>query len=150
MKAAFYKATRPGLAGLYNWLVRKVDGSVYSHMEVVFSDGVCGSSSFMDGGVRLKSFIPDPEKWDVIDLDPARFDEAFARAWFEEHQGMKYDWAGNLRFVWHWWPSMKSRRFCTSAGASALRVQPLDKPWWYGPRKLFEYLRTWKGTSDTP
>lgn len=142
MRAAFYRGTRPGVAGIYNRLVRLVDGSEYSHMEVVFSDGTCASASFMDGGVRFRDPIDfDPAKWDLIDLDPARYDEAYARQWFVDHEGMKYDWPGNLKFVWHWWPSMPSRRFCTSAGASALRVAPEDKPYWYGPRKLFETIQ---------
>lgn len=42
-------------------------GSIYSHCELVV-DGLCYSSSAMDGGVRSKHIYLDPEKWDVIDL----------------------------------------------------------------------------------
>ena len=146
MKAAFYKATRPGLAGIYNRLVRLVDGGPYSHAELVFSDGMWASSSYMDGGVRFKYPAEmSPEKWDVFELDPTRFDEATARAWFIKNNGAPYDIAGNLKFVWHWWPASRTRWFCTSALAAALGVQPIAKPWWYGPAKLAAVLAPWKG-----
>lgn len=67
MKLALYKSTRPGLPGLYNRLVRWWTDSEYSHCELVFSDGMCGSSSWLDGGVRLKRIELDPDHWDVID-----------------------------------------------------------------------------------
>lgn len=140
MRAAFYKGTRPGLVGVYNRLVRAVDGGPYSHAELVFSDGLAASSSFMDGGVRFKQIEFDPAKWDFADLDPRRFDEGMARLWFIEHEGTPYDLAGNLKFVWHWWPASEWRYFCTSAMAAALSLPPLEKPWWYGPRKLHEAL----------
>lgn len=145
MRAAFYKGTRDGVPGLYNRLVRWIDGGPYSHAELVFSDGMWASSSFMDSGIRFKYPAEmNPEKWDLFDLDPARFDEAVARAWFIEHNGAGYDVAGNLKFVWHWWPASKVKWFCTSAMAAALRVQPVDKPWWYGPAKLAAVLAPWR------
>lgn len=139
MRLAFYKATRPGLAGLYNRAVRSIDGGPYSHAELMFSDGVCASSSWMDGGVRFKVFEPSADKWDIVDLAD-HFDERQARGWFEQHAGARYDLAGNLKFIWHWWPASKSRWFCTSAIAAALALPPAKKPWWYGPRKLHAAL----------
>lgn len=136
MRAAFYKGTRPGFSGLYNRVVRLVDGGPYSHAELIFSDGMAASSSLVDGGVRFKRIAFDPARWDIVDLDPAQFDEAAARAWFTKHQGAPYDLAGNLKFVWSWWPASKTAWFCTSSIAAALRLPPVEKPWWYGPRKL--------------
>ena len=78
MKAAFYKATRPGLQGLYSRAARAVDRGPYSHCELVFSDGLSGSASYIDGGVRLKRIDFDPEHWDFIEL-PAHLEPA-ARA----------------------------------------------------------------------
>ena len=132
MKLAFYKGTRPGLAGLYNRLVRLVDGSIYSHAEVVFSDGMAASSSQMDGGVRFKAITFDPAKWDLIDA-PTWFDEPQARAWFVAHEGAAYDLAGNLRFLLPFWPHSESRWFCTEAIAASAG---LPKPEGFGPRKL--------------
>ena len=54
MKAAFYKATRPGWQGIYSRAVRWIDRGPYSHAELVFSDGLSASASYIDGGVRLK------------------------------------------------------------------------------------------------
>lgn len=132
MKVALYTATRPGIPGLYNRLVRLVDGSRFSHAELVFDDGVCWSSSYMDGGVRRKLIELDPAKWHVIEL-PANADANRARDWFERHEGAGYDLGGNLRFVWRWWPQSRSRWFCTEAIAAALG---LPTPEDYGPRRL--------------
>jgi hypothetical protein len=136
MQLALYKATRPGLAGVYNRLVRWVDGGPYSHAELVLSDGTAWSASYMDGGVRAKRIDFDPAKWDLVPLHG--FDEAKARAWFEQHSGAGYDLAGNLKFVLRWWPHSKARWFCTEAIAAALKLP--GKPHWYGPRKLADYL----------
>ena len=138
MKLAFYKGTRTGLAGLYNRLVRLIDGSIYSHAEVVFSDGMAASSSYMDGGVRFKTISFDPAKWDLVDA-PAWFDEDRARAWFVAHDGAAYDLAGNLRFVLPFWPHSRSKWFCTEAIAasggpaeSRGHSAPEDWPCWQG------------------
>jgi hypothetical protein len=138
MRIAFYTATRPGLAGFYNRLVRLVDGSPYSHAELVLSDGTCWSASYMDGGVRRKRISFDPAKWELLEVPGA--DEDQARAWFEAHDGAGYDLGGNLKFVWGWWPHSKSRWFCTEAIAAALQLP--GKPHWYGPRKLAEIAPT--------
>jgi hypothetical protein len=132
LRLALYKGTRPGLAGVYNRLVRWVDGGPYSHAELVFSDGTAWSASYMDGGVRAKRITFGPDKWDLLPLPG--FDEAKARAWFDRHSGAGYDLAGNLKFVIGWWPHSGSRWFCTEAIAAALGLP--GKPHWYGPQKL--------------
>ena len=138
MKLACYTATRPGLAGIYNRLVRLIDGGPFSHCELIFSDGMCASSSFEDGGVRYKQMTPDPAKWEVRDL-PADMDEAAARAWFDQHLGAGYDIAGNLRFVLHWWPHSRSRWFCSEAIGAALG---LPTPENLGPNGLAAALES--------
>jgi len=136
MKLALYTATRPGLAGIYNRLVRLIDGGPFSHCELIFSDGMCASASFIDGGVRYKEMTPDPAKWEVRDL-PSDFDEAAARAWFDAHLGAGYDIAGNLRFVFRWWPHSKTKWFCSEAIAAALGLpEPAD----LGPNGLANIL----------
>ena len=86
-----------------------------------------------EGGKRIDF---DPAKWELLEVPGA--DEAQARAWFEAHDGAGYDLAGNLKFVWSWWPHSKSRWFCTEAIAAALGLP--GKPHWYGPRKLAEAM----------
>ncbi len=82
MQAAFYKATRPGLQGIYSRAVRWIDRGPYSHAELVFSDGLSASASWMDGGVRFKRIDYDPERWDFVTLPDSL--EPQARAWFAE------------------------------------------------------------------
>lgn len=138
LRVAFYKGTRPGIPGLYNRLVRLIDGGPFSHCELIFSDGMCASSSFMDGGVRYKQMTPDPAKWEIRDLS-SPFDEATARAWFDQHNGAGYDLAGNLRFVFRWWPHSRSRWFCSEAIGAALG---LSTPENLGPNGLASVLQS--------
>lgn len=134
--AAFYKGTRPGLGGLYNRIVRWWDKGKYSHCELVFSDGVSASASFLDGGVRFKHIEFSEARWDAVALD-GRMEEA-AREWFEEHAGAKYDLLGNLRFFFGFLPDNKNRWFCSEAIAAALGK---SEPWRYGPNGLIASLR---------
>jgi len=119
-KAAFYKGTHPGMAGVYNRLVRWWTRSPYSHVELVFSDGQAGSSSAMDGGVRLKAIDFDPAKWDFVEL-PAHLEPA-ARKWFEDHRGAAYDYWGNVHFVLSPIGDALRNWFCSKADAAALGI----------------------------
>lgn len=65
--------------------------SAYSHCELVV-DGLCYSSSAMDGGVRVKAIDLDPEKWDLIDLPWA--DGSQIVAYFRETDHHRYGWIG--------------------------------------------------------
>lgn len=120
MKAAFYKGTRPGLAGIYNILVRWWTRSPYSHCELVFKDGQAASASFLDHGVRFKQISFDPDHWDMFDL-PDRL-EAKARAWFVIHDGDEYDLLGNAHFIIGPVGDEKAQWFCSEAIAAALGI----------------------------
>lgn len=135
MRIAFYKVNRPGLQGLYSRLARWVDGGRYSHVELIFSDGVSASSSFIDGGVRFKSIDYDPEHWDFLDV-PAEAELA-ARKWFLDHMGDGYDLIGTARFVAWFIKHNKRRWFCSEAVAAALGM---PEPWRYGPCGLHAAL----------
>ena len=128
MQAAFYKATRPGLQGLYSRAVRCIDRGPYSHCELVFSDGMCGSASWVDGGVRLKRIDFDPDHWDILQLPQDL--EAYARDWFERNDGAPYDLAGNIRFILPALPDSANGWFCSEAFGAALRWR---EPWRNGP-----------------
>lgn len=128
MRLALYKSTRPGFQGIYSCITRWVDGGPYSHCELIFSDGLSASASFIDGGVRFKRIDYDSAHWDFIDL-PASMEPA-ARQWFADHAGAGYDLIGNLRFVAWFIPHSKSRWFCSEAIAAALGM---PDPWRYGP-----------------
>ena len=134
-RAAFYKGTKTGLAGIYNRLVRWIDKGQFSHCELIFSDGLSASASYMDGGVRFKQINFDPALWDFIDLPPEK--EAAARQWFRDHLGQGYDLAGNIHFILGPVSDSKSKWFCSEAAAAALGM---DDPWRYGPNGLATVL----------
>lgn len=66
-------------------------GSPYSHCELVV-DGLCYSSSAMDGGVRCKAIDLDPDKWDVLELPWA--DASQIVSYFYETDHHRYGWFG--------------------------------------------------------
>lgn len=134
--AAFYKGTRPGLAGIYNRLVRWIGRGPYSHCELIFSDGLAASASWMDGGVRFKRIEFDPEHWDFIGLDPAK--EVAARLWFAEHDGWGYDLMGNLRFLCGIVRESADRWYCNEALGASLGM---PDPWRLEPNGLAVVLK---------
>lgn len=137
--AAFYKGTRPGLAAIYSVGVRMIDRGPYSHCELVFSDGVSASASFIDDGVRFKRIDYDPANWDFLEIpDPTGAIERFARAWFEKHKGYKYALIGNLHFILGFLRDSETRKFCSEALAASLG---LSDAWRYGPNGLYALLR---------
>jgi hypothetical protein len=131
MILASFKGNRSGLAALFSIVVRWWLGGRYSHTELIFSDGLAGSSSAQDGGVRLKRITFDPDRWDFIEVDG---DEAKARQWFEDHAGQGFDYLGLLGFVWRRSTQVKARFFCSESVAAALgfdephRMDPCTLP----------------------
>lgn len=131
-RAAFYKGTRPGLPGIYNRTVRWGRQSPHSHAELIFSDGVAASASYMDGGVRFKEIDFNPDHWDFVEL-PAHLEPA-ARQWFIEHEGEEYDLMGNAFFILSIFTQSDGKLFCSEAIAAALGF---DEPWRFDPAILF-------------
>ncbi|MRW86774.1 hypothetical protein GJ698_22135 [Pseudoduganella sp. FT26W] len=132
---AFYKGTRPGLSGIYSRAVRGWEGGRYSHCELVFSDGVSASASFVDGGVRFKRIEYDPANWEYLPLPAAL--EGEARQWFAEHEGEAYDILGNVHFVIGFVPQARRKKFCSEAVGAALGV---PDAWRFGPNALSALL----------
>ena len=139
MKATFYKGTRPGLQGIYSRAVRWIDRGPYSHCELIFRDGLSGSASYIDGGVRVKAidYSKHPEHWDFMAL-PGELED-YARDWFEFNMGLPYDLMGNVRFLLPWLSDSEKGWFCSEAMAAALR---LKEPWRFGPNGLSALLRS--------
>lgn len=137
MQAAFYNGTRPGFQGIYSRAVRWIDRGPYSHCELVFSDGMSGSASYIDGGVRFKQIDYNPAHWDFLDLPPSL--EPYARDWFERNMGAPYDLMGNVRFVLPFLPDSQRGWFCSEAIAAALGWA---EPWRFGPNGLSALLRS--------
>lgn len=131
MIVAFYKGTRPGLAGIYNRGVRVMTKSNYSHCEAIFSDGWSASASFMDHGVRFKKIDYDPAKWDFIRLPD--WMEKSAREWFEAHKGQGYDVLGNVHFAMPIIGDDKNKWCCSEALGAAFGVH---EAWRFHPGAL--------------
>lgn len=129
MKLAFYKGT----GYWFDRITRFVTRGRFSHVELVFSDGVAASASFRDKGVRFKRIEFDPARWvfrelDVSDpalrallgtWDQAALEEA-ARAWFSDNEGAPYDVLGLAGFVWRRITGLRRARFCSEAVMEAL------------------------------
>jgi hypothetical protein len=129
--AAFYKGTRPGVAGLYSRGVRFWMRGPYSHCEAVYSDGESASASFEDDGVRFKTIAYDPARWDFVRL-PAHL-ELPSRQWFVDHDGELYDLRGNMHFVLGPVQESRNRKFCAEALAASLGI---PDAWRFDPNAL--------------
>ena len=139
-KIAFYKGTRPGVAGIYNRLGRWLDHGPYSHAELVFNDGMSASASFMDKGVRFKAIgYSSVDCWDFAPVPPQY--ELAARVWFLEKNGAAYDLMGNINAAFGFVPHSEDKWFCSEAIADALG---LADSWRYKPNGLRAVLKELK------
>lgn len=136
MKVAFYSGIKKGIPGLYNRAVKLIDKGEYSHCELVFSDGVSASASFMDKGVRFKEINYNTPDWTVIEIEG--YDEVKAREFFEKYNGYRYDVLGNLRFLLGFIKESKNKFFCSEVIMGALGY---DEPWRFGPNGVYSLLK---------
>lgn len=119
MKAAFFKGTRPGIAGVYNALGRALDHGPYSHTEMLLNNGYSASSSFLDHGVRIKYIgYSSVNNWDFIQV-PDRYNDA-AEAWAKKFNGTPYDVLGNLRFFCGFVREHPRHWFCSESNLEML------------------------------
>lgn len=133
MLVAFYK----GKKRLFNSFVAWWTVGPYSHAEAVFESQtnvanmkLCGSSSFMDGGVRLKWIELDPEHWDILDVPT--IGGCRVMDWFRMHRGEKYDVLGLLSTsspIRH----SRGRWFCNEAIGTAAGLQDA---WRFNPNSF--------------
>jgi len=172
MLIANYKATRPGLQGLFNRIIRLRLRSQYSHSEIVFEpgDGVghlmpdgtaepdqggalwCASSVAAEALPAFSTRRPGKTggvRFKRVALKPSHWDlvrldcdPVAAAQWFKAHEGELYDWQLILGFV-SWLIPQKSRRWtCSEACAAALGV-PKDDAWRFDPVNLRASLWVW-------
>lgn len=134
MQVAYYK----GRTRFFNRAVSWWLCGPYSHTELVLDevDGLsqCGSSSFMDGGVRIKWMVLDPAHWDLVDVDG---DYVKALQWFRDHRADQYGLLGLLGFVWRRGTRDKNKPICSGAIAAALGFRD---PWRFEPMTLWSAL----------
>lgn len=118
---AFYKAK---YGDVFDKIISKFTFSPYSHCELIFSDGVCASSSPRDGGVRFAN-INFGEHWDVFDLDES-LSELDARLWFGFYDGEAYDFLGAIGSAVGLPFHSDNKKFCSLACASALKLRKIN------------------------
>lgn len=141
MKIAFYKGTRPGLQALFSIGVRFWCRGPYSHCEVILTqraDGMalCGTSSFLDGGVRTKLITLDPNHWDILDVPCVKY--SVVTQWFEANKGKPYDIMGLVRFLIGPLPADRGKYFCSEAIATAIGV---NEGWRFDPNTLYQLCK---------
>jgi len=113
-KLAFYV----GRGSFVDWAIRKGTRSRYSHVEMVDTNGVCWSSSEVDGGVRGKFIDLNSGNWEVIDIPWAKVGSI---DFIKQRKGLKYDYLGIL--LSHVLPLArhgKHRWFCSEIIGAAL------------------------------
>lgn len=108
----------------------------YSHTELIFGDGMSGSSSFRDGGVRVKKIIYRPEKWDFIVVTNTWLEER-AKFWFAIHDGEGYGTMGIVGHVWKPVPDDKNKWVCSEAVLAALGY---EESWRFDPNDIAPML----------
>lgn len=124
VRIAFYKGRRRLFNRLTAWWTR----GPYSHCELIAGcdeqgRALCWSSSFMDGGVRLKAIRLVRGHWDVLEIEAPDCVMEGALDWFESKQGSRYDVPGLFGFIWRATGDSRSRWFCSEAVAEALKFK---------------------------
>lgn len=142
MQVAFYKGRKRLFNRLVSWWLR----GPYSHCELIIRTDEqgrahCLSSSFIDGGVRIKAMLLDPAHWDVVPA-PAHAERNDAYSWACRNAAAGYDLLGLLGFVWRRQRGQDQRWFCSEAVADVLGFAD---PWRYDPCVLYSAL-----TAATP
>lgn len=120
-RIAFYKAQ---YGDIFDAIVSKTTHSPYSHCELIFSDGVCASSSPRDDGVRFAN-ISFGNHWDIFDLHPD-LSENDARWWFAYNDGQAYDFIGAIGSAFKLPFHSKKKKFCSLACAAALELDEIN------------------------
>lgn len=112
---ALYKGPPgPLLRRIGHYAIRLWTWSRWSHAELVI-DGLCYSSSMMDGGVRCKRIDLDSGHWDVVPLGLTDAQITKALLWFAAHEGSGYDLGNIARWVFPFIPQHPAQYVCYEA-----------------------------------
>lgn len=124
MKLAFHKGT-----GILSRAIEYGTHSPYSHVELIFSDGMSFSArAELSPAVNIIPFNAgsNPNEWDFIDL-PARLNEPKIRAWAELQKGKGYDWGADFSFPLPFIKSDESKLMCASSCTMAIQQDGVFK-----------------------
>lgn len=139
MKLIFYIAS---VGDNWDKLIAYWTKGPYSHVELMFSDGMCFSSSPRDGGVRFKQIAIDPTHWAIVNINVGD-KEAEIREWCQSQCGMKYDWLGVLGCGIHMPFRTKHRWFCSEICITALdKVGVLNLYTLLNPNQFYQFMES--------
>ena len=131
MKVAFYKGRKRIFNRLVSWWTR----SPYSHVELILDNGLSVSSSFMDGGVRYKRIVFDPDLWDIIEIHAETPDIA---AKINARYGDAYDWRGLIGFVIRPIKDDRNKMFCSEF---LMHLIGYDETWRFDPGTTYPVIK---------
>lgn len=117
--------------------------SAYSHVEIIFSDGLWFTSSPRDGGTRFKNIIPKSYTWDIYALGVSSKAESMIRSRAIElvkHE-YKYDVIGAV-FSGMGACLRNDKLFCSEAVTEVLSaaLSDMPKPCETRPVDLYRHL----------
>ncbi len=141
MKLAFYIAFQPN-ATLMDKAISVCSFGKYSHVELVFSDGIWFSISAREGVARFKKIIPKPESWAFIDLNLDVSTERHLRKLAKDMVGMEYDYIGALFSITPICIQKSNKIFCSEAITNlinrTLNFRKLRDGCLYSPSALYK------------
>jgi hypothetical protein len=146
MKLAFYKATKGNLwdklIGIWtrpNFFNPFKLG--YSHVEIIYRDCLCFSSSPRDGGTRFKVIndLYTSGNWNIVDVK-TYFNQEDIKVFCERQVGKKNDWLCIFfTFLIPFNFEEPNRWICSEIVGKF--VFNLKRPSRYSPNKLFKYCK---------
>lgn len=145
MKIAFYKGlNRLPYPKPLDLAISMTTMNSYTHVELVFPDGMWFTSSPRDGGVRFKRIIPKPYTWDVYGLGVSNRCVDIMRAHAEKLASgpvIKYDVIGAL-FSGFDLCFPNDKMFCSEAVDEVMSscIPGLPKPCKTNPGSLYRHL----------
>lgn len=141
MKVIFKKNGK----SIFAKIIRVWTLSKYSHVELVFSDGMAFSSDEADNGTRYKKIDINDTDWDVLNIPCTPEQERYVRDFCDEENGLKYDKIGicfsflPIPIGWQSANKWFCSEFCTAA---VQRIGYLVgyTPARISPKKMFKFL----------
>jgi hypothetical protein len=110
----------------------------YSHVELQFSDDMCFSASWRDGGTRFKQITIDPTHWDILDVPTTPEQEAVIRNFCAERIGVPYDWIGAVSVLLPINLQDPVKWYCSEICAAALRSCVMRFPEKLSPSRMYK------------
>lgn len=123
MKLAFYVAKT---GNIVDRITSIVTWSKYSHVEIVFSDGICFSASPRDKGTRFKTINLNSGHWDIYNINEDIHEES-VRQFCYSIEEIPYDYIGAIGsgFSKSW--NRKNKLYCSFIIADIFNLDNLNQ-----------------------